>query len=52
MSSFADADEETQEAVVGSVLVTYETLDADVDNSAALNDFLGAKMGRPAEAGK
>ena len=46
VSSFADADEEEQEVIVTSVLVTYETLEADDENTAALGDFLDGLMGR------
>ena len=46
VGSFAEADEETQNATVGDVLGTYNTLDADVENSAALGDMFDALLGR------
>ena len=46
VGSFAEADEATQNATVGDVLVTYNTLDADVDNSASLGNLFDAMLGR------
>ena len=46
VGSFLEADEETQNATVGDVLVTYNTLDADVDNSVSLGSLYDAMLGR------
>jgi hypothetical protein len=52
VSSFADADEVTQQATITSVLVTYDTLANDTGNSAALSAFLNSKTGRVSSAGQ
>ena len=46
VSSFADADEETQSATVSDVSTTYTTLDADVENSGSLASLFDAQLGR------
>ena len=46
VSSFADADEETQSATVNDVSTTYTTLDADVENSVSLGSLFDAQLGR------
>ena len=49
VGSFAEADEESQNATVGDVLDTYNTLDADVENSALLGNMFHALLGRGTE---